>query len=196
MKRLYVGWIVVIMLIAVGLLVAALTSEERKPDRLQQNLEQLSKQALAKEPAEEPEPGEGKVTQNLPRALRLHLPVVACFVVPQEEDEHEHGAAAEQRHAQEQAKQQAKLKAELAMLEGIAADYKGVVAVVLLVPQSSPATFARRHIDFMKERTTIILSADNRELWRHEGPITGQQIRAELAQLAIKPSEEGEKAKS
>lgn len=196
MKRLYIGWIVVIILIAVGLLVAALTSQERKPDSSQQELEQLSKEALAKEPAEEPEPGEGKVTQNLPRALRFHLPMVAYFVTPPQEDEHAHGAAAEERHAQEQAKQQAKLKAELAMLEGIAADYKGVVAVVWLAPESSPATFVRRHIDLGKDRTTIILSADNRELWRCEGPITGEQIRAELAKLAIKPAKEGEKAKS
>jgi len=194
-KRLYIGWIAVIVLVAVVLLVAALTPGRHKADNSQQELEKLSKQALAKEPPEELEPGEGKVTGNLPRALRFDLPVAAYFVVPKQEDEHESGAEAEQRHAQELAKQQAKEKAEFAMLASIAADYEGVVAVVRLVPESSPASFLRSRVDFTTDRTTIIFSADNRELWRHQGRITGQEARAELAKLGIKPAPQGEKAK-
>jgi len=172
-KRVYVGWIVILVLLGLALLAVALTPRWQHTTTPNEQLEQAAKQLLAR--GAPPEPGQGKLTSNLSRAMRLHMRVIAIFA----RHEHEHIGGPEQlkRRAQEQAEHQALAK--------LAADYNGVAAVVEVSASASPGSVIRAKVTTFP--TTIIYGADRRELWRHEGEVEMAQVRAQLAALGIKP---------
>ena len=177
MKCIYIGWVVVAVLGGVGLLVMALGPEGRRPGAEEQQLADVAKKMMERGPA--PEPGEGRVTVNLSRAMRMRLPIAAVFPAP---DEHAHGGGAEQLQAetQEQARHLALMK--------LAVDYNGAAAIVVVNPQSSPASVVREKVT--PGIPTIIIyggGPDHRELWRQEGEVGIAQVRAQMVKLGIKP---------
>jgi hypothetical protein len=161
------------VLLGLGLLVIALSPKWEHATTPAEQMQETAKQSLAKGPP--PEPGQGKVTVNLSRAMRLHLPIIAIFT--QHVHEHKGGPEQLEHHARERAEHQALAK--------LAADYKGVAAVVEVSTNASPASVVRAKV--MTFPTTIIYGADRRELWRREGEVEMAQIRAQLAALGIKP---------
>lgn len=173
MKRPYIGWLVVIAAAGLGLLVVALSPKSRHAETAKERVERIAKQALAQGPA--PDPGQGRVTGNLERALRLDLPVVAIFT----EHKHEHIGRPEQleRARRERAEHQALAK--------LAADYNGTLAVVEVSPARAPASVVRSKVTVFP--TTIIFGADNRELWRQEGRLDLAAVRARLKALRVRP---------
>lgn len=173
MKSVYRGWIVIIAAVVLGLLVVALSPKWRHAETVGERMQQSAEQSL--ERGLPPGPGEGRVTSNLPMAMRLHLPILAVF--NRHMQEHLGGPEQVQRQAQE--------KAEHQMFANIAADYKGVLAVVEVTASSSPASIVRAKVTSFP--TQIIYRADQRELWRHEGEVTEKQLRAKLSALKIQP---------
>jgi hypothetical protein len=179
-KRIYLGWIAIGALVVVSLVLAASSRSRGPTGAIDDKLAQYSQQALAREPAAEP--GDGKVTLNLSRALRLALPVLGYFAYHPRPDKHEEDPAKLAQARQDQAREWA----ERDMLAHLAADYKGALSVVLVTPETAPASIVRQKV--AKFPTTIIFDDDNQELWRHEGDVTGAQIRRELVRVKIEPA--------
>jgi len=172
-KSTYIGWIVIVALIAAGLLAIAVSPKWRHAPSTSERLMESAKRLMAQGPPAEP--GEGKVTANLSRAMRLHLPIVAIFT----QHVHEHiGGPEHMRRAAEE-------RAEHEMFAKLAADYKGAVAVVEVSANASPASVVRSKVTIFP--AAIIYGADHRELWRHEGEVKMDQIRVKLAALNILP---------
>jgi len=176
----YLGWIAIGALVVVSLVLAASSRHRGPTSAVDEQVAGYSQQALGQEPAAEP--GDGKVTLNLSRALRLALPVLGYFAYHPRPDEHEEDPAKLAQARQDQAQE----RAERDMLAQLAADYRGALSVVLVTPMTTPASIARHKV--AKFPTTIIFDADNQELWRHEGDVTGAQIRRELVRVKIEPA--------
>lgn len=196
MKRIYIGWLVVLAIVSVSLLAVKLTPQWRRASTPEQQMAARAEQLAQQGPP--PEPGQGKVTGNLPRAMRLDMPILAFF----NRHMHEHVGGPEQMKRQEEEMAQHEMFAELA------AEYAGVMAVMELTQEAAPASVVRRNIEsfptvliYGAERRDlpprgeaasrpgdmIVRGADHPELWRYEGNATEEQIRAKLAELNIKP---------
>jgi len=176
-KRVYVGWIVVLALVAAGFVVAALSPKWQQGQTTRGQLEAAGKAAMKQGlPAD---PGEGQLTWNLSRAMRFELPIVAVFV----QHQHEHLGGPEQlRRADAE-------KAEHKALNDLAAAYSGALAVVEVSGNAAPASVVRSKV---KAFPTVIIygggvSEQHRELWRQESPFEMERIRRELAALNIHP---------
>jgi len=174
-KRIYLGWIVVLGLLVVGMIVIALSPKWRG-SAATRHLEEVAAESMAQGPPADP--GQGKVTSNLERAKRFDMPVVAIFT--QAEAGHHEASEPEQvRHKEEE---EAKHKA----LAQLAAEYDQVAAVVRVAAENAPASVVRAKIKSFPG--VVIYGADHRELWREEGKeLTAAQIRAEMLKLGIKP---------
>ncbi len=187
-KRPYIGWLVVLGLACAGLLAVALTPVWRHANPIEEQLALLERaQAVTGPP---PEPAQGKVSHNLPRALRLQVPVVAYFCEEWqrrvEHAQHTQDPALAAAHAT-MLKAQAEQDAQRSMLTTLAADYRGVLAVVAITPEWGPATFRRSRVGQGRMPATIIYSPADREVWRHQGRVTREQLVKELAKLNLGP---------
>jgi len=188
-KPSHFGWILVFGLLAIGLVAVALSPKWQRPATAEEQLKERAKEALKQPPA--PEPGEGKVTNNLSRAMRLKTPIVAVFSV------HEHTEMG----GPERLALAAREKAERAAYRKLAADYDGVLSVVTVNASSAPACVVRAKV---KGSTTIIYGEakdarpaaspgpppDRPELWRQQGEVSVSEIRAKLAALNIRPTKQ------
>jgi hypothetical protein len=176
-KRIYTGWIVVLVMVIAGFVVAALSPKWQQQNTIRAQLEQAAKEAMKQGPPADP--GQGQVTFNLSRAMRFKVPIVAVFTLHQ----HEHLGGPEQfKRADEE-------KAEHQALNDLAANYNGTAAIVEVRAESAPASVVRSKVRIFP--TVIIYAAgggeQRRELWRNEGSFTVEQIRRELAALGIRP---------
>lgn len=173
MKRMYLGWIIVLGLLIVGLIAIALSPKWRG-DATTRRMEEIAAKSMAQGPPADP--GQGKVTSNLERAKRFDMPIVAIFTQQKEE---EAGSEPQQvtRRKQEAAKYEAITK--------LAAEYDQTAAIVRVAAQNAPASVVRAKVTTFP--TVIIYGPDHRELWREEGKeLTAAQIRAEMVKLGIK----------
>jgi hypothetical protein len=172
-KRMYLGWIIILALVVVGM-IAVVLSPKWRGDPMKLRLEQQAKKAMAEGPPAEP--GQGQLTGNLERAKRYDMPIVAIF----SEHKHEHLSEPEQvrEHEEDRARHEA--------LNKLAAQYDQVAAILEVQAANAPASVVRAGVTEFP--TTIIYGADHNVLWRGDGKeLTADQIRAELAKLGIKP---------
>jgi len=175
-KRMHLGWIVVLGLLVVGMIVIALSPKWRGSARTR-HLEEVAAKSMAQGPPADP--GQGKLTGNLERAKRFDMPIVAIFT--QQTEEHEHGAS-----EPEMLRRKKEAAAKHEALTQLAAEYDQVAAIVRVAAESAPASVVRAKVTTFP--SVIIYGADHRERWREEGKeLTAAQIRAEMLKLGIKP---------
>jgi len=197
-KKSYVGWLAILGLAGVCLLAVAITPAWRHGDPIEDQLAKMERLQASEGPPLEP--AQGKVSRNLPQALRLHVPVVAYFCqewqTRQEAREHaaEVGEAAD---TPEEAavvatmrKSRAEERIQRSVLTQLAADRNRVLAVVAITPDWGSASFLRAGVT-ASSPTTIIYSPEGREVWRYQGQVTREQIVKELAKMDLKPRAPG-----
>jgi hypothetical protein len=186
LKPSHFGWLLVLGLLIIGLVAVALSPKWSKPATAQQRIIDIAKEALKQPPA--PEPGEGKVTNNLSRAMRLKMPILAIFSA------HQHVEMS----GPDRLALAAREKAERAAYRKLAADYNGVLSVITVSVGAAPATAVRAKVrgpavivyGEAKETPAAVSPGpppEHPELWRQDGELSVSEIRAKLAALNIKP---------
>lgn len=65
------------------------------------------------------------------------------------------------------------------VLQQFRADAKGRLAVITVDPDSHPALAAKWRLRIAP--TQVLVSAEGKELWRHEGPVDPSHLKAEVA---------------
>jgi hypothetical protein len=186
------GWILIFGLLVIGFVGVALSPRWQRPATAEERLKQNAKVALKQPPA--PEPGEGKVTNNLSRAMRFQMPIVAMFTA----HEHTHMSGPDRLALD------AREKAEHAAHQKLAADYAGVLSVVEVNATNAPASAARAKVThfpatiiYGEGKAPVVTSApepppSRAELWRWQGEVSVQEIRGKLAALGIKPAKQAQ----